>query len=101
LAAFNDAHDGHASTKFAGLRRHAHRANVGSLESLQNFRRGNSHGARAKIFEEQTGVLRVALFDGGGYAGGDRAASFVGDERDMLAGTDAEASLHGILGAGH
>jgi hypothetical protein len=45
--------------------------------------------------------VRAAVFDGGRNAGGHGAAGFVGDERDMFAGADSEASFHGVLGAGH
>jgi hypothetical protein len=45
--------------------------------------------------------LRTAVFDGGSNAGGNRAAGFVGDERNVLAWADAETGLHGVLGAGH
>jgi hypothetical protein len=43
----------------------------------------------------------VPIFDGGGNTGGDRAAGFVGDEGDVLPWSHAEASFHGVLGAGH
>jgi hypothetical protein len=101
LAAFDDADDGHARAEFAGLRRHAHRAYVANFESLQDIRRGRAHRTWTKIFEEQPSVSRVTVFNGGGDAGGDGAAGFVGDKRNMLAGTNAEASFHGVLGAGH
>jgi hypothetical protein len=79
LAAFDDANDGHARAELAGLRCHAHGAYVSGLESLQDVRWRDRHGARAKIFKLQAGVLCVTLFDGGGDAGGDRSTSFVGD----------------------
>ena len=40
LTALDDPDDGHARAEFAGLRRHAHSANVGGLESLQNISAG-------------------------------------------------------------
>jgi hypothetical protein len=101
LAALDDANDGHARTELAGLRRHAHRAYVASLEGLQDSRRSHAHWPGAKIFEKQAGVLCSAIFDSGRYAGGDGAASFVSNESDVFAGADTEASLHGVLGAGH
>jgi hypothetical protein len=68
---------------------------------LQDFGGRDGHGPRAQIFEKQAGVLRAAVFDGGGDACRDRPAGLVGDERNVLAGAHAEASLHGVLGAGH
>ena len=101
LAAFDDAHDSHARTELTGLRRHAHSANVGGFEGLQDVGGRGGHGARAELFQEKAGVLRAAVFDGGGNAGGYGAAGFVGDESDVLAGADSEASFHGVLCAGH
>ena len=74
---------------------------VGGFERLQNGRRCHGHGARTKILKKQTCVLRVTIFDGGGNAGSDSAASFIGDERNVLARTDAETSFHGVSSAGH
>jgi hypothetical protein len=101
LAAFDDADDGHAGAEFAGLRRHAHGANVGGFESLQNVGGRGSHWARTKILEKQASVLCAAVFDGGGDAGGDGATGFVGDESDVFAGAYAEAGFDGVFGAGH
>src|SRR5579872_5772103 len=101
LAALDDTDDSHARAEFAGSRRHAHSANVGGFEGLQYFDWRGGHGARAKILQKQTGVLRAAVFDRGGDTSGDGAAGFVGDEGDVFARTDTEASLHGVLRAGH
>jgi len=101
LAALDDANNGHASAEFAGLWRHAHGAYVGGFEGLQDVGWRSGHGATTKIFQEQAGVSRVAVVNGGGNAGGDGAAGFVGDQRDVLAGADAEASFHSVFCAGH
>src|SRR6267142_410894 len=89
LAALDDFDDGHARGELAGLRVHAEDTDVGGFEGFEHGSRGRLYGARAEIFEEETGAWGVEIFDGGGEAGGYGAAGFVGDEGDFFAGFDA------------
>jgi hypothetical protein len=101
LSALDDADDGHARHEFTGLRRHAHNAGIGGFERFEDGRWGRYHGTRTKIFQKQSCVFRLAVFDGSGNASGDRAAGFIGDESDVLPRADTEASLHGVSSTGH
>src|SRR6267378_5090404 len=59
LAALDNFDDGHAGGEFAGLRVHAEDADVGGFESFEYGSRGGFYGARAEIFEEETGARGV------------------------------------------
>jgi hypothetical protein len=82
------------------LRVHAEDADVGGFEGVEYGSGGGFYGARAEIFEEETGARGVEIFDGGSEAGGYGAAGLVGDEGDLFAGLDAEAGFYGVFGAG-
>jgi hypothetical protein len=82
------------------LRIHAEDADVGGFESFEHRSGGGFYGARAEIFEEETGARGMEIFDGGSEAGGYGATGFVGDEGYLFAGLDAEAGFYGVFGAG-
>src|SRR5216684_5006799 len=79
LAALDDSDDGHARAEFAGLRVHAENASVGGFEGVEHGGGRCLYGARAEIFEQETGACRMHIFHGGSEAGGDGAAGHISD----------------------
>ena len=101
LAALDHSDDGHARTQFAGLRRHAHHAHVSSFQGIQHRRGRSAHWAWSEVFQQQSVIRRAPVVQRGGDTGGNGAAGFIGNQRDLFAGTHTETRFHGVARAGH
>ena len=90
----DDRDDRHARAELTFLRLHAEDPGVGLLEHVENLRRGATRIGRARNrFDQQRTRDRAAVGERLLKRGGHVAAGFVGDQRDVLAGLDAEADV--------
>ena len=99
-AALDDRDDRHAGAELALLRLHAEDAGVGALERVEHRRRRGGQRPRGDLLDQHAVARRADVVERRGDARGDLAARLVGDQRDALAGLDAEADFDGVARAG-